>query len=60
MKINTKYIVLHNPTVIQTLRSQLNNHGLVLLASFTGISGSGESILAHAVENKLYSRGGRI
>ena len=46
----------HNLSITRDLREKLNgNKGRVLW--FTGISGSGKSTIANALEKKLYSRG---
>lgn len=46
-------IVWHNATVTRDRREKLNKHkGAVFW--FTGLSGSGKSSLAHAVEERLY------
>ena len=45
--------VWHNATVTRTRRESLNQHKSVILW-FTGLSGAGKSILAHAVEERLH------
>lgn len=53
-----KNIIWHHATVTRQRREQLHGHrGAVLW--FTGLSASGKSTLAHAVEEALYSHGCR-
>lgn len=51
-------IVWHNATVTQARREALNKHKAVNLW-FTGLSGSGKSTIAHAVEERLHQLGCR-
>jgi adenylylsulfate kinase len=51
-------IVWHDATVTQARRELLNNHKAVNLW-FTGLSGSGKSTIAHAVEEQLHCMGYR-
>ena len=51
-------IVWHHATVSREHRSQQNGHKSVVLW-FTGLSGSGKSTIAHAVEERLFQRGCR-
>lgn len=51
-------IVWHHATVTQNRREQLNKHKAVNLW-FTGLSGSGKSTIAHAVEEELHRMGCR-
>jgi len=51
-------IILHYETVTRECRNQQNNHQSVIIW-FTGLSSSGKSTLAHAVEEKLYQQGSR-
>jgi len=48
--------VWHHVSVTRTRRERLNGHRAALLW-FTGLSGSGKSTIAHAVEEKLYEIG---
>ena len=49
-------VVWHNATVTRDRREKLNKHkGAVFW--FTGLSGSGKSSLAHAVEEELFQKG---
>ena len=48
-------IFKHRTTVTYERRSELNGHKSVLVW-FTGLSGSGKSTIAHAVEENLFSR----
>lgn len=50
--------VQHRATVSRSRREQLNRHRSVILW-FTGLSGSGKSTVAHAVEEKLHLAGCR-
>ena len=47
--------VWHHATVTRERRKDLNNHKSVILW-FTGLSSSGKSTLAHAVEEQLYRK----
>ena len=49
-------IVWHHATVTRERREKLNNHRSVILW-FTGLSSSGKSTLAHAVEEQLHQKG---
>ncbi|MFA5984345.1 MAG: adenylyl-sulfate kinase [Methylococcaceae bacterium] len=51
-------IVRHNATVTREHRQQLNGHKSVIIW-FTGLSASGKSTLAHAVEEQLHRCGYR-
>ena len=50
--------VWHHATVNRELRNQQNRHKSIILW-FTGLSGSGKSTIAHAVEEQLYKQGFR-
>ena len=56
-QINTN-VVWHRATVTRSHREKLNQHKSVILW-FTGLSGSGKSTIAHAVEEALYQSGHR-
>lgn len=58
MTIKQNDIVWHHATVTRTRREILNNHKAVSLW-FTGLSGSGKSTIAHAVEEELHRMGCR-
>ena len=49
-------IVWHHATVTRTRRESLNQHKSITLW-FTGLSGSGKSTIAHALEEQLHQRG---
>jgi len=49
-------IIWHHATVTRERRNQQNNHKSVVLW-FTGLSSSGKSTLAHAVEEQLHQQG---
>jgi adenylylsulfate kinase len=51
-------VVWHQTTVTRAHREELNGHKAALIW-FTGLSGSGKSSLAHAVEERLYQAGCR-
>lgn len=51
-------ITWHHADVKREDREKLNGHGTCVLW-FTGLSGSGKSTIAHAVENALFDRGCR-
>ncbi|MEN8177188.1 MAG: adenylyl-sulfate kinase [Pseudomonadota bacterium] len=51
-------IVWHHATVTRDRREKLNTHRSKLLW-FTGLSGSGKSTIAHALEEELHQRGCR-
>lgn len=53
MSDNTENVVWHNATVTRARRQKLNGHQSFVLW-FTGLSGSGKSSLAHAVEEHLH------
>jgi adenylylsulfate kinase len=53
-----KNIVWHNATVTRQRRNEQNNHKSVVLW-FKVLSGSGKSILDHAVEEELHEIGCR-
>lgn len=48
-------VVWHHATVTRERREQLNGHGSAMLW-FTGLSASGKSTLAHAVEEQLFQK----
>lgn len=54
--MNSKNIVWHNATVTRNRRESKNGHKSVIIW-FTGLSASGKSTLAHALEEKLYGFG---
>ena len=56
--IDGQNTVWHRATVTRDRRNKLNGHRSVILW-FTGLSGSGKSTVAHAVEEQLYLRGCR-
>ena len=51
-------VVWHHATVTRERREKLNGHRSFVLW-FTGLSGSGKSTIAHAVEEQLYQMGCR-
>ncbi|MBU0499509.1 MAG: adenylyl-sulfate kinase [Gammaproteobacteria bacterium] len=51
-------VVWHHATVTRQRREQLNGHASAMLW-FTGLSASGKSTLAHAVEESLHQQGCR-
>lgn len=51
-------VVWHHATVTRARREKLNGHKSFVLW-FTGLSGSGKSTIAHAVEEQLYQMGCR-
>ena len=51
-------VVWHHATVTRSRREQLNGHKGAILW-FTGLSGSGKSTIAHAVEERFYQSGCR-
>jgi len=53
-----KNIVYHEPKITRIHRNKQNNHKSTVLW-FTGLSGSGKSTIAHAVEERLYQKGCR-
>lgn len=53
MKNDSHEVVWHNATVTRVRRQQLNRHRSFVLW-FTGLSGSGKSTIAHAVEEQLH------
>ena len=50
--------VWHHATVNRELRNQQNHHKSVIVW-FTGLSGSGKSTIAHAIEEQLFKQGCR-
>lgn len=52
------HIIPHHHKVNQLAREKLNGHRAILLW-FTGLSGSGKSTIANAVEQELYTSGKR-
>lgn len=56
--MNDHNIVWHHATVTRKRRAEMNGHWSVILW-FTGLSNSGKSTIAHAVEERLYSLGCR-
>jgi adenylylsulfate kinase len=57
-KMNSPNTVQHRATVSRSRREQQNKHRSVILW-FTGLSGSGKSTVAHAVEEELHQAGCR-
>ncbi len=55
-KITHEHTVWHEPTVFREDREKLNQHKSVILW-FTGLSASGKSTLAHALEDYLHKQG---
>ncbi|MCG8395823.1 adenylyl-sulfate kinase [Bacillus atrophaeus] len=53
---NNQHIVWHPTAVMKADRQKLNRHKSCVLW-FTGLSGSGKSVMANAVDEKLYERG---
>ena len=51
-------IIYHQASVTRQRRNKLNNHRSIVLW-FTGLSGSGKSTIAHALEEKLFQKGCR-
>jgi adenylylsulfate kinase len=51
-------VVWHHATVTRARREDMNKHRSVILW-FTGLSNSGKSTIAHAVEERLHSQGCR-
>ena len=51
-------VIYHQASVTRQRRNKLNNHRSIVLW-FTGLSGSGKSSLAHALEEKLFQKGCR-
>jgi adenylylsulfate kinase len=53
--MHDNFVIRHNPHITRTDRNRLNNHksGLVW---FTGLSASGKSTIAHAVERELFKQ----
>ena len=51
-------IIYHQASVSRQRRNKLNNHRSLVIW-FTGLSGSGKSSLAHALEEKLFQKGCR-
>jgi len=58
MTNNNNNVVWHHATVTRLRREQLNGHKGAILW-FTGLSGSGKSTIAHAVEERLHQSGCR-
>ncbi len=58
MESLAKNVVWHQAAVTRELRQELNGHRAVNLW-FTGLSGSGKSTIAHAVEEHLFRAGCR-
>jgi adenylylsulfate kinase len=56
--MNSSNTVQHRATVSRSRREQQNRHRSVIIW-FTGLSGSGKSTVAHAVEEKLHQAGCR-
>ena len=56
MHCKSTNVVWHMATVTRKRREQQNNHRSVILW-FTGLSGSGKSTIAHAVEENLHQSG---
>jgi adenylylsulfate kinase len=54
-KAKSSNVVYHQPLINKTDRERLNNHKSVV-AWFTGLSASGKSTIAHAVERELFQR----
>ena len=55
---NNNNVVWHHATVTRSRREQLNGHKGAILW-FTGLSGSGKSTIAHAVEERFHQSGCR-
>jgi len=55
---NNNVVVWHHATVTRLRREQLNGHKGAILW-FTGLSGSGKSTIAHAIEERLHQSGCR-
>jgi len=51
-------VIWHHATVTRQRRNEQNEHNSMVLW-FTGLSGSGKSTIAHAVEEKLHQQGCR-
>ena len=58
MNEKSEYVVWHQATVTRKRREKLNGHKSFVLW-FTGLSGSGKSTVAHAVEEQLHQMGCR-
>jgi len=58
MNTQSSNTVWHHATVTRQRREALNGHRAAVIW-FTGLSGSGSSTLAHAVEEELHQRGCR-
>lgn len=56
VKITNQNTVWHEPTICREDREKLNHHKSAILW-FTGLSASGKSTLAHALEDRLYESG---
>jgi adenylylsulfate kinase len=57
-ELTSNNVVWHNATVTRTRREAQNNHRGAIIW-FTGLSGSGKSTVAHAVEEALHQQGCR-
>ena len=57
-EIKSTNITWHHATIRRDDRERMNGHKAVVIW-FTGLSGSGKSMIAHAVENELFDRGRR-
>ena len=57
-EVKSTNITWHEADITKEDRERLNGHKAVILW-FTGLSGSGKSTVAHAVENALFERGCR-
>lgn len=53
MNKQTKNITWHQPIINRKIREEQNKHKSILIW-FTGLSGSGKSTIAHAVESRLH------
>jgi len=58
MNDKSEYVVWHQATVTRERREKLNGHKSFVIW-FTGLSGSGKSTVAHAVEEQLHQMGCR-
>ena len=58
MNEKSEYVVWHQATVTRERREKMNDHKSFVLW-FTGLSGSGKSTVAHAVEEQLHQMGCR-
>jgi adenylylsulfate kinase len=55
-KVTNKNTVWHEPSVSRKDREEMNGHRSAIVW-FTGLSGSGKSTVAHALEDKLHKNG---